>query len=110
MIELKSGINKIDILFKQVLQIFDELNNDNFNEKLNLAVKNMNEAEIIKNQLKSFFPESELKPFDNELHTLAKQIEEKFDNIVENIREEQKEINKQIQQYYNKRKLANYHR
>jgi hypothetical protein len=103
-------IEKIEILLIQVLNIFESLNDDNFESQLNSARDKMDTVKKIKTEIQGIYKKEEMIPFEEKLHFLAKQIEERFDNMIKEKNLERDRIGQEIEQLKNKKKLQNYRR
>lgn len=101
--KLKSELNRISI-------ILDEINEDNFDEKIRLINQITKFIYSQRDNLISVCSEEEKKIINIEFEPLIKHINYKFDNIVGQIKAEQSEISKELNIFQNKKKLANYNR
>ena len=107
---LEIHIEEIKTLFFQVLDILDNLNDSNFDNRMKTVKANMDEVNLIKEKLQRQYPKDELSKYEESLFKLAKQIQEKFDNIIKLKILEKDRIALELEQLKNKKKLQNYRR
>ena len=110
MIDLGKKIEEIKGLLMQSLGYLDELDSKNFDFNLNFAKNLMKNAHILKQQIKSEHKIEDLRIFEPDLTNIAKQISDKFDNILVEKRLEMKIIAKKLRMIQNQKKLLNYSR
>ncbi len=106
--DLEKKINKLKFYFLLALKELNELTHENFSDNLATAKSCMQDAEILKNELKKEYKYEVLKPYEKELMKITKQIREKYDNIVESKKLEMARISERIRFIQNKKKLVNY--
>ncbi len=106
--DLESEVKKIQLLLKTISSDLDLITQINFSEKIDGIVKNINLLKSKRQLLLSKYEKDELLKFDKELYLPAKQIQKKFDNIVEEYNTQIVEISRKLLQIGNKKKLANY--
>ena len=110
MIDLGKKIEELKCLLKQSLNHLNGINSQNFDFNIGFAKNSMKSALALRQELKSGYNFEELKIFDPELTNMAKQISEKFDNIVREKRQELEIVAKKIKMVQNQKKLLNYSR
>jgi competence transcription factor ComK len=92
-----------------LLQKLDCLNDEKyFFEKIGTVKEEIKEIEALKNDLKKNFSKNDLINFDLELNSLTKQIQEKFDYIINEKKLDIASVSKQIKNLHNSKKLAAY--
>ena len=107
---LEYHIEEIKTLLVQVLNIFDAFNEDEFDTLLATAKAKMDQVSLIKEKLRKEFKNEDLMLYEENLYKLAKQIEERFDNIVRQKYLEKQAVAQKIEQLQNSKKLQNYRR
>jgi hypothetical protein len=107
---LEYHIEEIKTLLIQVLNIFNSLEDADFDDQLKTAKLKMDQVSLIKKELRKHFKSEELMLYEENLYNIAKQIEERFDNIVKRKSLEKKAIAHKIGQLQNSKKLQNYRR
>ena len=110
MSELAAKIDNVSELLNQVLSTLNGINDTNLLHNLSLAKKLMENVNNMKQELKSRYSSSELMVFDPGLTEIAKQISDKFDNIIEYKARELEIITKKLKMIQNRKKLLNYSR
>ncbi len=102
---------RLKFLFVELVSKIDNLTDENnFFAELKSIKTGISEIQTIKNDLFADPNKEELKKMEPELNNFAKQIQEKFDNIIEKKRKDLAEIALKIGNLQNSRKLANYNR
>ncbi len=107
---LKNKTENLKDVLKKILIFLDKLNEENFLFNLNKANELIQNSHILKKEIKEKYREEEIKLFEKELFTLAKQISSKFDNIITNKRTKLKIVSKKLILVQNQKKLLNYSR
>lgn len=105
--------NEIKSNMSEVLKYLNEINPLNFDTFFPLATEKMQTVLKLRKSLKDDYFEEELKKFDNyekELNEMAKQIKETYDNIIETFEMKKHELELELQNFYNKKKLLIYRR
>ena len=102
---------RLKFLFVELLSKIDKLTDESsfFNE-LNTIKSEIAEIQSIKNDLVNGPNKEDLKKMEPELNNFTKQIQKKFDDIIEKKRNDLAEIAVKIGNLQNSRKLANYNR
>ncbi|MGA9293870.1 MAG: hypothetical protein WCE54_24170 [Ignavibacteriaceae bacterium] len=102
---------RLKFLFVELVSKIDNLTDENtFFAELKSIKTGISEIQAIKNDLLTGPGKEEFKKMEPELNNFAKQIQEKFDNIIEKKRNDLAEIALKIGNLQNSRKLANYNR
>lgn len=101
-------INGIKQILSEVLMDLNSLTFENFELKFKEVKTKMILAKELKRQLENKFPLVELKKNEKELLILTKLIKESYDNIIQNIKEEQNKISNQLKSVRNMKKIAMY--
>jgi hypothetical protein len=109
--EFRRKYYRLKYLFVELVAKIDRLvDENNFFNELNTIKSEISEIQSIKADLMGG-PNSEYyKKMEPELTEFAKQIQEKFDNIIEKKRNDLAEIALKIGNLQNSKKLANYNR
>ena len=110
MVELNSSLSQLKNNLYLVLNNLEELNEDNFDNKMkdvNSLIKQIEEKRVY---IKNKFSAESLHGKSDLLHTAVKQIIAKFDGIIEGKKKEQIEISSELNKLANKKKLINYQR
>ena len=110
MVEFNSNLNKLKNDLFLVLDNLDELNDDNFSNKMNNVTSLIKQIEEKRKYIKNKFSEESLHSKSDLLHTAVKQIVAKFDGIIEEKKEKQFAISSELNKLSNKKKLINYQR
>ena len=105
---LNANIDRTNSLLKNVSANLDLLNIDNFDELFPDLLKNMKEAANLRENLIKEVGFEELRKNRPELFSTAKQIENKYDNVVEWYLREEKRLEKELSSIAGKKKIANY--
>lgn len=107
---LKNKILLIKTLLLKTLEELSVIETGDFEPAFSRARSCMRTVDELKRELKSQYETKILMQFDEELFNLAKQIQIKFDNIVE-IKKTQKELlGLKLSKLQNRKKLAYYSR
>ena len=88
----------------------DKISVDDFETHFIRAKSNMILIHKLREELKREHPRTELENNDKEIIFLAKQIENKYDNIIEKYIEERNILSEKLKSVQNKKKIANYSR
>ena len=107
---LEYKINNLKHLFNEVIFDLDKISVEDFDNPFNRAKANMTLIHKLREELRSNYSKSELKKEDKELLFLAKQIENKYDNIIEKYVQERNSLSGSLKSVQNKKKIANYSR
>ena len=107
---LEYKINNLKNLFNEVIEDLDRITVDEFDTYYFRAKSNMILIHRLREELISEYSESDLQKNDKELIFLAKQIENKYDNIIKKYVEERNIISNQLKSAGNKKKIAQYSR
>jgi len=106
--DLTKKVENIYVDCEEFLGILNEINIGNFDEKFVILENRTKIIQDKKSSLNKSFDVSELKKFNIKFDPLIKQINERFDNILEDIKIEQKKVFNQLKEEFNKKKLASY--
>lgn len=107
--ELRSTKGRLKYLLNGLLVKLDSLSDEkNFFENINSVKTGIFEIQTLGNELKTNFTANELKDFEDEFNFKTKQIKEKFDNIIEDKKQEILQVSEQINKLQNSKKLAVY--
>lgn len=107
---LEYHIDEIKVLLIEVLNIFNSFKEEEFDNQLRTAKAKMDQVSLIKDELRKQYKSDELMLYEENLYKLAKQIEERFDNIVERKYFEKSAVAQKLAQLQNSKKLQNYRR
>ncbi len=110
MMHLQLKLKKIKELYAEVLSRLDGITPDNFDDTFFRAKSNMILVNEIKDELVDTYPLTDLKKYDKELLFLAKQIEKRYDNVVESFTEERNILSGKLKSVTNRKKIAKYSR
>jgi len=110
MTQLDMKVNLIRYELDKVSGCLAELVSNGFSGTLDKLKLSMEGIFKMKEDIRKRYTRKELEKYDNELTFLAKQIEKKFDYIIQNIKDEQELISMELKKYQNKKKLAKYNR
>ncbi|MDP4114565.1 MAG: hypothetical protein Q8903_00435 [Bacteroidota bacterium] len=107
---IKENITRIKGLLNVVANDLDFLTDENFDFKLKEVQNCLKEVQQIKFSLKNTYNNDILQPYENELSDITKQIGKKFDYLIKARTEESIEVNKQLANIQNQKKLTLYDR
>jgi len=110
MMHLQIKIKKMMDLYSEVIKNLDGLTPDNFEDLFFRAKKDIILVNEIKNEIIGTYPGHELQKYDKDLLFLAKQIEKRYDNIVESFTEERNMLSGKLKSVSNRKKIAKYSR
>ncbi len=109
--DFRSKYYRLKFLYVELVSKIDKLTDvNNFFIELNTIKTEISEIQSIKNDLITGPNGEDFKKMEPELNKFAKQIQEKFDDIIEKKRNDLAEIAMKIGNLQNSRKLANYNR
>jgi hypothetical protein len=109
--DFRNKYYRLKFLFVELISKIDKLaDENNFLKEFNTIKSGISEIQSIKSDLINGPNKEDLKKMEPELNTFAKQIQEKFDDIIEKKRNDLAEIALKIGNLQNSRKLANYKR
>ena len=108
--DLEKRIEKLETTLNSVITELDTFDSDNFDKKIERLSFLRNWIDKQKNDLIEEFDRDSLKVYNIQLDKQIKQINRKFDNIIESNKKTQKEVSVQLNNLMNNKKLANYHR
>lgn len=106
--KLAEQTGKIDRIYDHVSKLLDNLDFSNFDNIFPAVVKEMTEAVEIRKNLVNEYGQQNVIDFDPGLFIKAKQLEKKYDNIVERFRKEKTSIEKELAGLMQKKKIATY--
>lgn len=110
MSELHSNLSELKNYLYLVLNNLNELDNGNFNAKMDNVNSLIKEIEKKRQYIKNNFNQKYLQGKSDLLHMMIKQISARFDDIIENKKKEQVEISSELNKLVNKKKIINYQR
>lgn len=105
---LTSKIKQLEILLKTTYADLSDISVENFNDKMPLIRNNLNQILSKRKELLQQYERKDLIKYDKKLFHLTKQIQEKFDNVIEWYKTETLEIAQKLVQIRNRKKIANY--
>lgn len=108
--EVVKKIDRIKKNFVGVLSEFDNLSADNFDSTFASIQSKMNSAEALRHELIDEFGVERLQKVEGEVFSLAKQIQNKYDSVVNSFKKEQGKLLLQIQLGQNQKKIVQYQR
>lgn len=103
---IKDHLAKLNGLNEALDHIDSSTTSEQLEELKPIALKIAEERDYIKNN----YGEEDILPYKENLKKIIKQINEKFDNIVYQNKNDQTGLKKELEQLANKRILANYQR
>ena len=106
----ESKLVELNTYLSQIASEVDDVNEDNFNEKLTIVNNYIKELEEKKAELRQKSTKNEYTYICDMLHTRVKQVSNKFDSIIEKKKEEQARICSELSKIVIKKKLINYQR
>ncbi len=102
-ITLEQNLNK-------VLLLLDTIQEETFDTSIKEITECLKENSEIKKELKNSLPDGKYLEIVKETEEITKLIRDKFDNIINEKKEEMKLVEKELSILNNKKKLANYSR
>lgn len=105
---LTSEIEQLENLLKTTYIDLSDISVDNFNDKMPLIRNNLNQIVLKRKQLLQQYERKDLLKYDKKLFHITKQIQEKFDNVIEWYKTETLEIAQKLVQIRNRKKIAKY--
>lgn len=106
--ELRAKADRTKSLLESVSSKMDLLDIDSFDNLFEDLLSSMKEAKILRDELIKDVGSEELMKYRPELFSTAKQIEKKYDNIVERYSREEKRLEKELSGVISKKKITNY--
>jgi len=110
MVELKNAMLKLENEFKSVLFELNEIDDESFYSKFDRIKLLQDNIKKDRNLIASQFDSKELVEYNNKFDILIKQITKKFDNMISDRKNRQKEISKKLNRLLNRKRLVNYQR
>lgn len=107
---LEIKIKEINAILELLLVALDRLNDENFGSVMAELEENIRKVNSLRDELKENYDIGVLGKYEPELNSLTKQLENKFDNIINEIKTEQNKISLELKNIQNKKKLVNYNR
>lgn len=108
--QIKENISRIIGLLNSVANNLDSITDENFDVTIREVQNCLKEVQQIKYSLKNTYNNDILLPYENELSGITKLIGKKFDYLIKARTEESIEINKQLANIQNQKKLTLYGR
>lgn len=108
--DLNRHISVIKQDLNQVLFGLNGVNDYNFDEKMEFVNQRLLSIQKMKEEMLKHFDKKELEKFNPELDLIIKEINIKFDNMVEERIRIKDRIGKEIKSKQNEKKLVNYKR
>lgn len=108
--DLEEKIEKLKKQLRRTLFFLNGLNSQNFDINLSEAQNTMQNAHILRHEIMAGNRIDDLRIFEPDLALMAKQISDKFDNIVSEKRTELGIVAKKLKLVQNQKKLLNYSR
>jgi len=105
---LINEIEQLEILLETTSVDLSDISVENFNNKMPLIRNKLNQIVSKRKELLQQYERKDLLQYDKNLFDLTKQIQEKFDNVIEGYKTETLEIANKIVQIRNRKKIANY--
>lgn len=103
-------IEHLDKLLTSIAGLLDSLTFETFDTVFPRTVNAMRQVHELKGVMLRKFGHLQLKEYEQKLFPKAKQIEEKFDNIVETFSREEKRLEKELSATLQRKKLTLYKR
>ncbi len=110
MIGVENNISEFENYLFLVLENLDEINDENFEDKMVNIKSLIEQIEEKRVYLKNNFSKEILKEKSDVAHRAIKQIKAKFDDVIEDKNEKKNTISLELNQLANKKKLINYQR
>lgn len=110
MADLTNNLNDLKNCLFSVLDNLDDINNENFDSRMcnvNSLIKQIEDRRLF---IRENFSNDSLIGKSDLLNMTVKQIRSKFDDIIEEKKNEQKRISAELNKIINKKKLINYQR
>ncbi len=108
--KLQEEVAELKNDFKKVSFFLNNIEQNNVFEQIGM-VNNVSENILFKrNQLLENFPLEKLKLFNKEFDIFVKQIQKKFDNMIQENKIKQRSISNELKKLLNKKKLVKYGR
>ena len=107
---LEKKIELSNQLLKKVYLNIDKLTFENFDDIFPALVQDVSEIKKIREEMLKNYGYEKVKNYDPEMFNWAKQIERKFDNIVEIFSEQEKKMEAELSATLSKKKLTAYKR
>jgi hypothetical protein len=108
--QIKENVSRIKGLLNSVANNLDLITDENFDDKIREVQNCLKAVQQIKYSLKNTYNNDILLPYENELSDITKLIGKKFDYLIKARTEESIEINKQLANIQNQKKLTLYGR
>lgn len=110
MADLTNNLNDLKNYLFSVLDNLDDINNENFDSRMcnvNSLIKQIEDRRLF---IRENFSNDSLIGKSDLLNMTVKQIRSKFDDIIEEKKNERKKISAELNKIINKKKLINYQR
>jgi len=108
MLKLNQETKAIKELLSALDEKLDNLNSDNFDEEFQSSLELMMIIRKMVDELSCKLGIENLVNYDPEIFIRAKQIEKKYDNIIEKFRFEANELERELLNLNNKKRILNY--
>ena len=108
--ELTNNLDDIKNFLFLVLENLDDINNENFNDKMSNVNTLICRIEEKRSFIRENYRTESLIGKSDLFHSTIKQIRAKFDDIIEEKKNEQNKISAELNKIVNKKKLINYQR
>ena len=105
---LRAKADRTKSLLESVSSNMDLLDIESFDNLFPDLLSSMKEAKILRDELIKDVGSEELMKYRPELFSTAKQIEKKYDNIVERYSQEEKRLEKELSGVISSKKITNY--
>ncbi|MCH7962727.1 MAG: hypothetical protein IH852_02190 [Bacteroidetes bacterium] len=105
---LTDQIQQLKILLETTYADLSDISVKNFNKKMPPIRNKINQIVLKRKELIQQYKKKDLLQYDKKLFNLTKQIQEKFDNVIEWYKTETLEIAQKLVQIRNRKKIANY--
>jgi GTP-sensing pleiotropic transcriptional regulator CodY len=106
--DLSSEIKKIEFLLKSTFADLNNISSETFDENMPQITKKITLIVSKRKDLLLRYNRKDLIKYDKKLFDQTKQIQQKFDNIIERYKSETLDIAKKLVQIGNAKKIANY--
>ena len=107
---LKSNFSELNGYLSSVISNLDEINNENFDRKMHNINTLIEHIEKKRVYLLNNYSLDVLKTNCDAANSAVKQINSRFDSIIESKKEQQKLLSSELAKIVNKKKLINYQR
>ena len=106
--EVQIKVSRIMLLMYEVSSRLDSLNFETFDSLFSEILVLAKESKLLREESVQKYGREKLVFYNPEMFSIAKQIEKKYDNIVERYSQEEKRLEKELSGVISKKKITNY--